>query len=116
MVCALAGVLRSGHAQSCWANPWLRVWFDCRCLSDVHILFTRAFPNDRPPQSAPIWNKATALGAVCHTKLNSKITHLVAGAPGTDKIDQVRKSKRRVYIVHTDWVFACYNQVRGPLS
>ncbi|TFK26667.1 hypothetical protein FA15DRAFT_263986 [Coprinopsis marcescibilis] len=72
-------------------------------LEGCHILFSGLIPLDTNPESTEIWRSATMFGAVCHTELNSKITHVVAAKLGTVKVDQARK-RGNIAIVTAGWL------------
>ncbi|CAG8690432.1 14245_t:CDS:10, partial [Acaulospora morrowiae] len=67
-------------------------------LKDVNILFTHVIPTHQRKESSEIWILATEFGAQCSASWDNKVTHLVAGDRGTEK---VREAKRRgnVFIV-----------------
>lgn len=76
-------------------------------LSSCHIVFSRVFPKNVPrPESHPLWKMATSMGAICHTNLNPKITHVVAIDKSTDKAVWAKDNCR--HLVHPSWVEASY--------
>eukprot|EP00164_Ancoracysta_twista_P005994 GFYU01008261.1.p1 GENE.GFYU01008261.1~~GFYU01008261.1.p1 ORF type:complete len:582 (-),score=51.29 GFYU01008261.1:32-1777(-) len=84
-----------------------------RILAGVHICFSGVIPLGQNPRSSHWWRVAEASGAVCHESLNPKVTHLVARAAGTDKVNQALEMY--VAVVHLDWLeFSTSNWFREP--
>jgi RNA polymerase II subunit A-like phosphatase len=90
-------------------------------LSDCRVLFTGVIPTNIPVRKNPEWNTARAFGATIHTQLvpglnssnpddvKSATTHVIAGKPGTSKLQEARRMPE-VKIVNTKWLWACAEQ------
>ncbi|CAG8693107.1 13787_t:CDS:10, partial [Funneliformis mosseae] len=72
-------------------------------LKGVHILFTHVIPTNQKKEEAEIWILAREFGAECYANWNSRITHLVAGDRGTEKVKEARR-KGNIYIVRKEWL------------
>ena len=87
-------------------------------LKDCRILFTGVVPTNMPPRKNPEWNTARAFGATIHSSLVpglnsskqedilSATTHVIAGKPGTTKLQEARRMPG-VQIVSPRWLWAC---------
>ena len=75
-------------------------------LRGVVILFTRVIPRDASDPSAHrVWQLAVSLGAEVAETQDERVTHVVAGAPGTHKQLWGAERGKRVVTVH--WLEAC---------
>ena len=60
-----------------------------KVLRGVHLVFSHIIPLEQQhhPESHAAWQLASELGAVVHTTTSSgKVTHIIAGSDGTDKV------------------------------
>lgn len=56
-------------------------------LAGCRIVFSRIFPvGEANPHLHPLWQTAEQFGAVCTNQIDEQVTHVVANAPGTDKV------------------------------
>jgi RNA polymerase II C-terminal domain phosphatase-like 3/4 len=75
-------------------------------LSGVRLLFTRVIPTgEKRPERHFAWRLATEMGADVATAPDANVTHVVAGARGTDKALWAAKHGR--WVVSLDWLTAC---------
>mmetsp|Transcript_19100 Transcript_19100/g.34745 ORF Transcript_19100/g.34745 Transcript_19100/m.34745 type:complete len:475 (-) Transcript_19100:1391-2815(-) len=71
-------------------------------LSGCRILFSGLIPLETAPEASTFWRLAEDCGAECTTELDQRVTHVVAGRPGTNK---VRKAmKKGIRVVHFTWM------------
>ncbi|MED6184561.1 hypothetical protein PIB30_048572 [Stylosanthes scabra] len=77
-----------------------------KILGGCTILFSRVIPvTQSNPRLHPLWQTAEQFGAVCTTKMEEKVTHVVANSLGTDK--QVRwANEHGKFVVNPGWVEA----------
>ncbi|KAK9694899.1 CTD phosphatase Fcp1, variant 2 [Basidiobolus ranarum] len=75
-----------------------------RVLKNTNIVFSSVIPLGYDPTKSDIWCLARSFGAQCSTNLNSQITHIVAGKPGTAKVNHARKMAD-VFVVRPEWLF-----------
>ena len=78
-----------------------------KVLRGVHAVFSHVIPleQQRTPENHAAWRLASELGAAIHTGTSERITHIIAGSDGTDK---VRWAKARgVHAVSIDWLASC---------
>ncbi|XP_074275674.1 RNA polymerase II C-terminal domain phosphatase-like 3 [Silene latifolia] len=74
-------------------------------LAGCRILFSRVFPvGESSPHLYPLWQTAEQFGAVCTNQIDEQVTHVVANAPGTDKVNWALSTGR--FVVHPSWVEA----------
>ncbi|KAF8576120.1 hypothetical protein K439DRAFT_1419191 [Ramaria rubella] len=71
-------------------------------LTGTHILFSSVIPLDVDPPMSEIWRTAEVFGAVCHTSVSSRVTHVVAAKRGTVKVDAARRHGG-IHIVWLAW-------------
>ncbi|ORX89547.1 hypothetical protein K493DRAFT_67456 [Basidiobolus meristosporus CBS 931.73] len=74
-----------------------------RVLKNTNIVFSSVIPLGYDPTKSDIWCLARSFGAQCSTNLNSQVTHIVAGKPGTAKVNHGRKMPD-VFIVKPEWL------------
>lgn len=76
-----------------------------KILKDCKVVFSRVFPvGEAQPHLHPLWQMAEQFGAVCTTQIDDEVTHVVALAPGTDKVNWALATGR--YVVHPGWLEA----------
>ncbi|KAG0214111.1 Carboxy-terminal domain (CTD) phosphatase [Mortierella sp. GBA30] len=73
-------------------------------LRGVNIVFSGVIPLGEAPERADIWRQAQAFGAECSRDLNSRVTHVVAAKPGTDKVTKARHRKN-IKVVRPEWLY-----------
>jgi RNA polymerase II C-terminal domain phosphatase-like 3/4 len=74
-------------------------------LKDCKVVFSRVFPvGEAQPHLHPLWQMAEQFGAVCTTQIDDEVTHVVALAPGTDKVNWALARGR--HVVHPGWLEA----------
>ncbi|KAH9607919.1 hypothetical protein KSS87_013372 [Heliosperma pusillum] len=74
-------------------------------LAGCRILFSRVFPvGEANPHLYPLWQTAEQFGAVCTNQIDEQVTHVVANAPGTDKVNWALSTGR--FAVYPSWVEA----------
>ncbi|KIY69388.1 hypothetical protein CYLTODRAFT_420781 [Cylindrobasidium torrendii FP15055 ss-10] len=83
--------------------PFMRT----KALRGVNIVFSSMFPLDVEPRTTDIWKMATAYGAQCSVELSSKVTHVVAGKQGTEKVNNALR--RGIKVVWPQWLSECVN-------
>ncbi|KAJ1842176.1 CTD phosphatase Fcp1 [Coemansia sp. RSA 2708] len=67
-------------------------------LSGVTLVFSSTFPiapGSPRPQDTDLWWRASSFGARCELEVSDRTTHVVAGKPGTEKVNQARQRHRR---------------------
>ncbi|KAK7394290.1 hypothetical protein VNO78_14812 [Psophocarpus tetragonolobus] len=76
-----------------------------KILTGCRIVFSRVFPvGEANPHLHPLWQTAEQFGAVCTNQVDEQVTHVVANAPGTDKVNWAFNTGR--FVVHPGWVEA----------
>lgn len=76
-----------------------------KILKDCKVVFSRVFPvGEAQPHLHPLWQMAEQFGAVCTTQIDDEVTHVVALAPGTDKVNWALATGR--YVVYPGWLEA----------
>ncbi|EFJ31009.1 hypothetical protein SELMODRAFT_440109 [Selaginella moellendorffii] len=76
-----------------------------RILGGCKIIFSRVFPvEETQPQLHPLWRMAEQFGAVCTTRMEEDVTHVVAISMGTDKSNWALATGR--FLVRPAWVEA----------
>ncbi|XP_078447233.1 C-terminal domain phosphatase-like 3 [Wolffia australiana] len=76
-----------------------------RILSGCRIVFSRIFPvGEANPHLHPLWQIAEQFGATCTNQIDDQVTHVVAYALGTDKVNWALSAGR--FVVHPGWVEA----------
>lgn len=70
-------------------------------LNGVQICFSSVIPLNQDPTRSEIWNLARTFGAQCQSELDSYVTHLVAGKPGTEKVSKALRAG--MHVVTVDW-------------
>ncbi|KAK9733510.1 hypothetical protein RND81_04G072000 [Saponaria officinalis] len=76
-----------------------------KVLAGCRILFSRVFPvGEANPHLYPLWQTAEQFGAVCTNQIDEQVTHVVANAPGTDKVNWALSTGR--FAVYPSWVEA----------
>jgi len=56
-----------------------------RVLAGCFVMFSRAIPLGQEPSTHRLWQQAERFGATCCKDTEDRVTHVVAGAPGTEK-------------------------------
>lgn len=75
-------------------------------LCGIRLLFTRVIPTgEKRPDRHFAWRLATEMGAAVASTADADVTHVVAGARGTDKAVWAAKHGR--WVVSLDWLMAC---------
>ena len=76
-------------------------------LRDAHLVFSHVIPLDqqKKPEAHAAWRLAAELGATVETQLSAKVSHVVAGSDGTDKVRWARA--HGVHTVSVDWLASC---------
>ena len=76
-------------------------------LKGKTLVFSHVIPLDqqKTPEKSAEYRLATELGATMTNTLGSKVTHVVAGSDGTDKVRWARSHK--VHAVSIDWLASC---------
>jgi hypothetical protein len=71
------------------------------------LVFSHVIPleEQRTPEAHAAWRLATELGASIQTQVGSRVTHIVAGSDGTDKVRWARS--HGVHAVSIDWLASC---------
>ncbi|XP_047309024.1 RNA polymerase II C-terminal domain phosphatase-like 3 isoform X1 [Impatiens glandulifera] len=76
-----------------------------KILSGCRIVFSRVFPVDfNNYHKHHLWLIAEQFGAECTNQIDHKVTHVVANAPGTDKVNWALSNGR--FVVSPGWVEA----------
>ncbi|MED6219583.1 hypothetical protein PIB30_037117 [Stylosanthes scabra] len=76
-----------------------------KILGGCTILFSRVIPvTQSNPRLHPLWQTAEQFGAVCTTKMEEKVTHVVANSLGTDKVRWANEHGK--FVVNPGWVEA----------
>ncbi|KAF9190720.1 Carboxy-terminal domain (CTD) phosphatase [Haplosporangium sp. Z 11] len=73
-------------------------------LRGLNLVFSGVIPLGQEPARTDIWRQAQAFGAECSTDVNSKVTHVIAAKPGTEKVAKARRRKD-VKVVRPEWFF-----------
>ncbi|KAL3677432.1 hypothetical protein R1sor_027380 [Riccia sorocarpa] len=74
-------------------------------LAGCKVVFSRIFPvGEAQPHLHPLWRTAEQFGAVCTTKIDDDVTHVVAISPGTDKVNWALSTGR--FVVRPAWIEA----------
>ncbi|GAB5593195.1 CTD phosphatase Fcp1 [Umbelopsis nana] len=72
-------------------------------LQGTMLLFSSVIPLGQDPQQSDIWRLATSFGAQCTPELTGRVTHVVAGKAGTQKVNAARKHAN-IHIVRVEWL------------
>jgi len=75
-------------------------------LKGTSIVFTGVVPTNQCLETSKPYFVARSLGADIATKITNSTTHVVAGYPGTAKVNKAKKYKE-ISIVTPDWLWAC---------
>ncbi|KAI4386348.1 hypothetical protein MLD38_004286 [Melastoma candidum] len=76
-----------------------------KILGGCRVVFSRIFPvGEANPHLHPLWQTAEQFGAVCTNQIDEQVTHVVANAPGTDKVNWAVANGK--FVVHPAWVEA----------
>ncbi|KAK9764920.1 CTD phosphatase Fcp1 [Basidiobolus ranarum] len=75
-----------------------------RVFKNTNIVFSSVIPLGYDPTRSDIWCLARSFGAQCSANLNNQVTHIVAGKPGTAKVNHGR-NMANVFIVRPEWLF-----------
>ncbi|KAI4381331.1 hypothetical protein MLD38_007410 [Melastoma candidum] len=76
-----------------------------KILGGCRIVFSRIFPvGEANPHLHPLWQTAEQFGAICTNQIDEQVTHVVANAPGTDKVNWAVANRK--FVVHPAWVEA----------
>lgn len=75
-------------------------------LAGTTLAFSRVIPVGVDVASHPMSRMARALGATVATELTPRVSHLVTGAPGTQKVRQARQMG--VQVVSLQWLVAAW--------
>ncbi|CAD5189914.1 unnamed protein product [Musa acuminata subsp. malaccensis] len=76
-----------------------------KVLRGCRIVFSRVFPvGEANPQQHPLWKKAQQFGAVCTDQIDEHVTHVIATALGTDKVQRALSTGK--FVVHPGWIEA----------
>ncbi|CAA6660031.1 unnamed protein product [Spirodela intermedia] len=76
-----------------------------KILAGCCVVFSRIFPiGEVNPHLHPLWQMAEQFGAACSNQIDDQVTHVVANAPGTDKVNWALSKGR--FVVHPGWVEA----------
>ncbi|BBN00507.1 RNA polymerase II C-terminal domain phosphatase-like 3/4 [Marchantia polymorpha subsp. ruderalis] len=74
-------------------------------LAGCKVVFSRIFPvGEAQPHLHPLWRTAEQFGAICTTKIDDEVTHVVAISPGTDKVNWALSTGR--HVVRPAWLEA----------
>jgi hypothetical protein len=77
-------------------------------LAGCRLLFSGVIPLETAPETSIYWRLAEDCGAECTVEFDHRVTHVIAGRPGTVK---VRKAEKRgIKVVHFTWLLlsSCY--------
>eukprot|EP01025_Chloroclados_australasicus_P001614 TRINITY_DN10404_c0_g1_i1.p1 TRINITY_DN10404_c0_g1~~TRINITY_DN10404_c0_g1_i1.p1 ORF type:complete len:497 (-),score=55.33 TRINITY_DN10404_c0_g1_i1:109-1599(-) len=77
-----------------------------KILNGLCILFTRVFPLASRVQDEKLWKMAESLGADCVTEIGEHVTHVVAGANGTEKARWGFETGK--FVVSINWLVDCF--------
>ncbi|KAH8547760.1 TFIIF-interacting CTD phosphatase [Umbelopsis sp. PMI_123] len=72
-------------------------------LKGTVLLFSSVIPLGQDPQQSDIWRLAVSFGAQCTPELTGRVTHVVAGKAGTQKVNAARKHAN-INIVRVEWL------------
>jgi RNA polymerase II subunit A-like phosphatase len=72
-------------------------------LEGTVLLFSSVIPLGQDPQQSDIWRLAVSFGAQCTPELTGRVTHVVAGKAGTQKVNAARKHAH-IHIVRIEWL------------
>ncbi|KAM3579041.1 CTD phosphatase Fcp1 [Umbelopsis sp. WA50703] len=74
-----------------------------KVLEGTVILFSSVIPLGQDPEQSDIWRLAVSFGAQCTPELTGRVTHVVAGKAGTQKVNAARKHAH-IRIVRVEWL------------
>ncbi|KAF9111141.1 Carboxy-terminal domain (CTD) phosphatase [Mortierella sp. AM989] len=73
-------------------------------LKGVNVVFSGVIPRHQIPENTDIWMRADSFGARCLHEVDSRVTHVVAAQPGTEKVMKARRRKH-IKIVRPEWLY-----------
>lgn len=89
-----------------WSGSWgsppdVRAVLDAerrRVLSGVCLTFSRVISGEQAPSAHPLWRMAERFGATCREGVADGVTHVVAVAEETDKVQWAYTNRRAVVL------------------
>lgn len=71
-------------------------------FAGMHFLFSSLIPLEEKPEQSPIWKQAQEFGAICHSEVSPRLTHVITAKRSTAKVDAARR-RGEAHIVWVQW-------------